>query len=217
MEQTNTVKFKQMSNEDLCLYVRNNHYDGWNVLVKRSRRYCSKVAGRVIREAHADRYLIPVLMDEVTESLYEAVERFDPERGTTFFSFAGRILYNRMMEAMGIFCHPQELFIEDLRWRRLEEDGEDWLDYHVLTGNVTEDVAVRKVYFEEFRDCFLGLADAQQMVLSYKFGYDPQKPVLTCRASCRTDRAVALHFHSKTNIVRKIKEEGYHQIRTEFL
>ncbi len=56
-----------------------------------------------------------------------------------------------------------------------------------------------------------------QMVLSYKFGYDPYQPVLSCKADYKTDRDVAEYYHSKTSVIKGIRIRGFQQIREKFL
>ena len=219
MEKTD---FEKMSNEELCVYVRKNAFAGWNILIERNRSFFHKIARNVIRDAQIINddsmdYLTEILLDEVTESIYEAVQQFDQERGFRFLTLAGRILYNRMMTALGTFYKPREISMEEICYSLQERYGEEIQEYEISIGNQTESEVIRKIYFEQFRDCFLHLEDAQQMVLSYKFGYDPYQPVLSCKADYKTDRDVAKYYHSKTSVIKGIRIRGFQQIRETFL
>ncbi len=209
--------YEQMSNDELAVYVQKHYFAGWPVLIERNRSFFYKIAQDVIREAHAGAYLIPDLLDEVTESMYEAVEHFDPGKGVTFLTFAGTILHNRMIKALGILYKPGEISIEEIEWKMRKLTGEEDWKFQLPVGDQTEPVAVKKVYFEQFRDCFLQLEEKPRKVLSYKFGYDPYKPVLSCEAIYRSDRVMADVFESKPSIVRSDRLKGYEHINNEFL
>ena len=205
--------FEQMSNNELAVYVKNHCFDGWPVLIERNRPFYQKIAQDVVREIHAGAYLIPALLDEVTESMYEAVEHFDPAKGMTFLTFAGKILYNRMIKALGILYKPREISIELIEWEMREQTGEEDWKIQLPVGDLTEPAAVKKVYFEQFRDCFLQLEDEQRQVLECKFGYDPYEPVLSCPEDYKSDIRVTAILESKPSIVRSCRIAGYEELR----
>lgn len=205
--------YEQMTNEELAVYVKNHYFAGWPVLIERNRPFYQKIAQHVIREAHTGAYLIPALLDEVTESIYEAVEHFDPAKGMNFLTFAGKILYNRMIKVLGVLYKPREISLELIEWEMRERTGEEDWKIQLPTGDLTEPAAVKKVYFEQFRDCFLKLEDKQRQVLECKFGYDPYMPVLSCPEDYKSDIRVTALLKSKPSIVRTYKAKGYEELR----
>lgn len=205
--------YKQMSNNKLAVYAKEHYFAGWPVLIERNQRFYKKIAHEVVKEAHAGAYLVPNLLDEVTESMYEAVEHFDPEKGMSFLTFAGTILYNRMVKALGLLYKPREISIEEIERKMQKRTGdEDW-QFQLPIGDQTEPAAVKKVYFEQFRDCFLQLEEKPRKVLECKFGYDPYKPVLSCMEDYKSDLVVTKIKKSKPSIVRSLKERGYEELR----
>lgn len=74
-------------------------------------------------------------------------------------------------------------------------------------------IDIRKVFYEQFRDCFLKLPLRQQMILAYKFGYDPGKPVLSCEGRVVPDRKVVAHYRSKMNLIVRDKKDAYERLR----
>ncbi len=205
--------YEQMSNEELAVYVKNHCFAGWPVLIERNRPFYQKIAQDVVREIHAGAYLVPALLDEVTESMYEAVEHFDPERGMAFLTFAGKILYNRMIKALGVLYKPREISIEEIEWKMQKRTGEEDWKFQLPAGDLTEPAAVKKVYFEQFRDCFLQLEEKQREVLECKFGYDPYKPVLSCPEDYKSDIRVTALKKSKPSIVTSCRIAGYEALR----
>lgn len=89
---------------------------------------------------------------------------------------------------------------------------EDW-QFQLPIGDQTEPAAVKKVYFEQFRDCFLQLEEKPRKVLECKFGYDPYEPVLSCMEDYKSDLVVTKIKKSKPSIVRALKERGYEELR----
>ena len=152
-------------------------------------------------------------MDEVPESLFHAVRRYKPETGNEFLTFAGDILKKQMKKKVKFFYRPNEVSLSAFEKKDNDPYDADVVEYEISVGNMVEPWVVKKVFFEQFRDFFLELTPRQKMILEYKFGYDPYRPVLTCEGRELPDEVTAEYFHSKTSLIKRSNREAYRRMR----
>lgn len=147
-------------------------------------------------------------------AVYDAARDYEPERGTKFSTFAGSVIRNKMSDFITQNCQSHTISIASFLGKEgeLTETAESSMQL-INEKSKVEPQVVRKVFYEQFRDCFLKLPLRQQMILAYKFGYDPGKPVLSCEGRVVPDRKVVAHYQSKMNLIVRDKKNAYEQLR----
>ncbi len=211
-ERQNNDAFDQR-NKRLCAQAKQGDENAFRELLERNERFYRKMAMLVIEAAGAPEYLMQDLLDEVPECLLEIVEGFDVEKGYAFSTYAGTILRRRMGRMVRFYYRPREISITDLTRRSPDPENGEIIEYEAPDPKTVEPVVVKKIFFEQFQENFRQLEDSQQMVLSYKFGYDAGRPPLMCSENYKTDEEVTAYFHSKASIIRNIKNRAYEEMR----
>ncbi len=204
---------RNLRNKQLTIHAQNGSDKAMRELLKENEEFYYKIAHNVLREKKAPAYILEYLMDEVPESLFHAVRRYKPETGNEFLTFAGDILKKQMKKKVKFFYRPNEVSLSAFEKKSYDPYDEDVVEYEISVGNMVEPSVVTKIYFEQFRDSFLELTARQKMILEYKFGYDPSRPVLTCEGRELSDEVTAEHFHSKTNLIKRSNREAYRRMR----
>lgn len=200
-------------NKQLAILAQKGSEKAMRELLEENEEFYYKIAHDVLKEKKVPAYILEYLMDEVPESLFHAVRRYKPETGNEFLTFAGDILKKQMKKKVKFFYRPNEVSLSGLVKKNNDPYDEDVVEYEISIGNVVEPFVVKKIYFEQFRDSFLELTPRQKMILEYKFGYDPSRPVLTCEGRELPDEVTAEYFHSKTNLIKRSNREAYRKMR----
>lgn len=204
---------RNLRNKQLAIYAQNGSEKAMRELLEENEEFYFKMAHDVLKEKKAPAYILEYLMDEVPESLFHAVRRYKPETGNEFLTFAGDILKKRMKKKVKFFFRPNEVSLSAFEKKSNDPYDEDVVEYEISVGNMVEPSVVTKIYFEQFRDFFLELTPRQKMILEYKFGYDPSRPVLTCEGRELPDEVTAEFFNSKTSLIKRNIEESYSYLR----
>lgn len=204
---------RNLRNKQLAILAQKGSEKAMRKLLEENEEFYYKIAHVVLREKNAPAYILEYLMDEVPESLFHAVRRYKPETGNEFLTFAGDILKKQMKKKVKFFYRPNEVSLSAFEKKVNDPYDEDVVEYEISIGNVVEPWVVKKVYFEQFRDFFLELTPRQKMILEYKFGYDPSRPVLTCEGRELLDEVTAEFFNSKTSLIKRNIEESYSYLR----
>ena len=184
-------------------------------MLRRHRGFIIKKAVGYKRWARLAHVRIDELITVGQSAIYESCLDYDPERGVKFLTFAGQVIRNKMFDF--IRAHYKSKKHEELKTLRPIQKivpslpGEE-IEYMIELGLV-EPQTVKKVFYEQFRECFLELPLHQQMILSYKFGYEPDEPVLSCEGRELPDEEVVDYFLSKMSLIVRDKHEAYSRVK----
>lgn len=205
--------YRAHSNEELCLLTKQADENALRALIERNRPFVQTIIRQLTEGKDIPCVTYEELRQEGSIGIYEAAMQFDPNKGYSFLTLAGRVIRNKMLDLIGIYADTySQVSIEA---DQQEDDASPGV-YEITDRRVdVEGFVVRKIFLEEVRECFLQLSDRQQQILAYKFGIDLSAHPLESEGRDLPDALVAEYFHSKTSLIRKNKEHAYDYIKGE--
>lgn len=207
--------YEKHSDEELVTMTIDKDEDALRELLRRHRGFIIKKAVGYKKWAGLAHVRIDELITVGQSAIYESCKDFDPERGVKFLTFAGQVIRNKMFDFIKIHYksrgHEESKSLRPIN-KSLPRLPSEEIEYMIELGLV-EPQAVKKVFYEQFRECFLELPLHQQMILSYKFGYEPDEPVLSCEGRELPDEEVVDYFLSKMSLIIRDEREAYKQMR----
>ena len=179
-----------MTNEELCLRAKSGDRDAANRLVENNMAFIYQTALEVLnRETQLNRCLgleADDLAQEGAVALYRCVERYDPNRGIRFLTYAARAVRNAMYDCMA----KQELL--------LLEDGND--------GASDEATSENSEFLSRLKEAICQLTPREQVYLTYRLG-------LNQGLRKRTRKDAAHHFHLTQSWAKTTEQHALEHLR----
>ena len=145
------------------------------------------------------------LIQEGRIGLMEAAERFDPERGTAFLTYAGFWIKKRMQEYLIDLFRHRAISLQEIT--NLEDSG-----VQDFSGNgyvqSPEAILLRKERMEELYQGIRAISDRDRTYLFYRYGF-PDEP------ENRTLKETAAHFHLSQSRAKSTEKKALEDLRLE--
>lgn len=206
------MSYKKRSNEELCALAKGGDEAALEQLIRQNRAFIESLKQEITRGEEVPFVTEDEFVCEGELGIYEAVQGFDPEKGYSFLTFAGRIIRNKMRDLLKPFKKSKTQ--KDIDKVREEIKAEE---QRVRSGirKPVEEYVIRKLFLEQVRACFLKLPRRQQQILAYKFGIDPTLHPLDTQGRNLSDEVVAKYFGSKESLIRKSRQEAEAEIKRD--
>ena len=192
------------TNEQLCAELKQGNRAALDTLLEQNLRFLQQSANiMAIKAKHTE--LTEDLIQEGRIGLMEAAERFDPERGTAFLTYAGFWIKKRMQEYLIDLFHHQAISLQEIT--NLEDRG-----VQDFSGNgyvqSPEAIILRKEEMEELYQGIQAISDRDRTYLFYRYGF-PDEP------ENRTLKETAVHFHLSQSRAKSTEKKALEDLRLE--
>ena len=145
------------------------------------------------------------LIQEGNIGLMEAAERFDPEHGTTFLTYAGYWVRKRMQEYLSATMDHTAISLQEIS--NLEDSG-----VQDFSGNgyvqSPEAILLRKERMEELCQGIRAISDRDRTYLFYRYGFPDE-------TANRTLKETAAHFHLSQSRAKSTEKKALEDLRLE--
>ena len=192
------------TNERLCAELKQGNRAALDTLLEQNLGFLQQSANiMAIKANHTE--LTEDLIQEGRIGLMEAAERFDPERGTTFLTYAGFWIKKRMQDYLiDLFRHRavslQEITnLEDRSVQDFSGDG------YVQSP---EAILLRKERMEELYQGIRAISDRDRTYLFYRYGFPDE-------TEKRTLKETAAHFHLSQSRAKSTEKKALEDLRLE--
>ena len=192
------------TNEQLCAELKQGNRAALDSLLEQNLGFLQQSANiMAIKANHTE--LTEDLIQEGRIGLMEAAERFDPERGTAFLTYAGFWIKKRMQEYLIDLFRHRAISLQEIT--NLEDSG-----VQDFSGNgyvqSPEAILLRKERMEELYQGMRAISDRDRTYLFYRYGF-PDEP------ENRTLKDTAAHFHLSQSRAKSTEKEALEDLRLE--
>ena len=192
------------TNEQLCAELKQGNRAALDTLLEQNLRFLQQSANiMAIKAKHTE--LTEDLIQEGRIGLMEAAERFDPERGTAFLTYAGFWIKKRMQEYLIDLFRHRAISLQEIT--NLEDSG-----VQDFSGNgyvqSSEAIILRKERMEELYQGIRAISDRDRTYLFYRYGF-PDEP------ENRTLKETAAHFHLSQSRAKSTEKKALEDLRLE--
>lgn len=186
---------EELSNEELCALAKNGDADALEQLVKNNLPFIKKRAKEIWESKQALNETLGVDRDDLEQEgaigLLNCVEKFQPERGFKFLTYAAPAIRNAMYDYFDV----QEAVFEkrdvDLVDSLDEIVRDEWTTRHNLlpdpTRKTPEQIYLKKEWLGEIHCALDAVSVRENQYLRYRFGFEDE----TAHPLIET----AIHFH----------------------
>ena len=195
---------ENLTNEQLCAELKQGNRAALDTLLEQNLGFLRQSANTMaVKAKHTE--LTEDLIQEGRIGLMEAAERFDPEHGTTFLTYAGYWVRKRMQEYLSDTMDHAAISLQEIT--NLEDSG-----VQDFSGNgyvqSPEAILLRKERMEELDRGIQAISDRDRTYLFYRYGF-PDEP------ENRTLKETAAHFHLSQSRAKSTEKKALEDLRLE--
>lgn len=96
--------YREHSNEELCLLTKQADENALRALIERNRPFVQTIIRQLTEGKDVPCVTYEELRQEGSIGIYEAALQFDPNKGYSFLTLAGRVIRNKMLDLIGIYA-----------------------------------------------------------------------------------------------------------------
>lgn len=209
----------QYTNEQLCELIRKDR-SGWalNQLISQNESFICCIANSLFaKQSKSQRTALYDLDDLIQEgriAMMKAAEKYEATENTKFLSFAGRVIYNALLDYVkkmqdetkdGVSLDVLPEFEQD-RIMALADVYDSGSDFACNPYRHTpEQIYLRKEMLAALREALAKCPARNRAYLLYRYGFvDGEKHSM---------KDTAEHFHLKKSIARRIEKDGLEHLR----
>ena len=204
-----------MTNEELCLRYQSGDMDAANELIENNMAYIRSIALKY----HNGYRNIRLDEDDYTQAgslaLLRAAERFDPEKGAQFLTYAGHAVRNAIIDAIRTEYPDADVVpLEERPW----DDGSQSVSMNTIRVKQQllstyetdpEHIYMQKEWLEEIHGAVNNLPARGRTWVIIRFGFEDDEP--------RTLTDMTRMFHLSESRARKTEEEALNGVRTNLI
>lgn len=184
-----------MSNEELCVLAQGGNTEAWNQLLQANISFIQKQANKIWGQSGSGRIDVDDLVQEGCFGLIEAIDRFDPERGTKFLTYAVWWIRKFMQETVRIILADDGV---DLTALANDEQFE-------IYEKSPEQIVLQAETYAELHDGLEQISARERTYLLYRYGFTDgdEHPILE----------TAAHFHLTEKRAKKTERDALDNLR----
>lgn len=188
-----------MSNEELCALAKGGDTEVRNRLLETNLSFVRQQANKVYGQSGSGRLDVDDLIQEGCFGLMEAINRFDPERGTKFLTYAVWWIRKFMQEAVNIVAASDAVSLDEL-----EE-----FSFLQVYGKSPEQIVLRAETYAELHDSLRQISARERTYLLYRYGFTDgdEHPI----------PETAAHFHLTEKRAQKTERAALDGLRRRLL
>lgn len=184
-----------MSNEELCALAKGGDTEARNQLLESNLSFVQQQANKIWGQSGSGRIDVDDLIQEGCFGLMEAINRFDPERGTKFLTYAVWWIRKFMREMVGIVVASDEIDLAEL----------DELSLSQIYGKSPEQIILQAETYAELHDGLREISARERTYLLYRYGFadGDEHPI----------PETAAHFHLTEKRAQKTERAALYDLR----
>lgn len=184
-----------MSNEELCVLAKGGDTEARNQLLQANLSFVQKQANKIYGQSGSGRIDVDDLIQEGCFGLMEAIDRFDPERGTKFLTYAVWWIRKFMQETVGIVLADEEVCLSELEEFSLPQ----------VYGKSPEQIFLQSETYAELHDGLRQISARERTYLLYRYGFTDgdEHPI----------PETAAHFHLTEKRAKKTERAALDDLR----
>lgn len=184
-----------MSNEELCVLAQGGNTEARNQLLQANISFIQKQANKIWGQSGSGRIDVDDLVQEGCFGLIEAIDRFDPERGTKFLTYAVWWIRKFMQETVRIILADDGV---DLTALANDEQFE-------IYEKSPEQIVLQAETYAELHDGLEQISARERTYLLYRYGFTDgdEHPILE----------TAAHFHLTEKRAKKTERDALDNLR----
>lgn len=188
-----------MSNEELCALAKGGDTEARNQLLESNLSFVQQQANKIWGQSGSGRIDVDDLIQEGHFGLIEAIDRFDPERGTKFLTYAVWWIRKFMQETVRIILADDGV---DLTALANDEQFE-------IYEKSPEQIVLQAETYAELHDGLGQISARERTYLLYRYGFTDgdEHPI--------PDTAV--HFHLTEKRAKKTERAALDNLRGKLL
>ena len=186
-----------MSNEELCALAKGGDTEARNRLLETNLSFIRQQANKIYGQSGSGCLDVDDLIQEGCFGLMEAIDRFDPERGTKFLTYAVWWIRKFMQEPVSIVTASDEISLDELEDFSLPQ----------AYGKSPEQIVLQAETYAELHEGLRQISARERTYLLYRYGFTDgdEHPVpetaahfhLTEKRAKKTERAALDNLRSK--------------------
>ena len=188
-----------MSNEELCVLAQGGDTEARNQLLQANLSFVQKQANKIWGQSGSGRIDVDDLIQEGCFGLMEAIDRFDPERGAKFLTYAVWWIRKFMQETVRII---------------LADDGVDLTalandEQYEIYEKSPEQIVLQAETYAELHDGLGQISARERTYLLYRYGFTDggEHPI----------PETAAHFHLTEKRAKKTERAALDDLRSKLL
>lgn len=206
------MNLTKLINEELCLSAQNGDADAINALLNRNTSYITMVASRLYYANRAEYAQIGIEADDLIQeglfAMYRCIDKFEPDKGFKFLTFASHAVENAMLDLIRKQKTENDwlykcgvVWADAMPWKlQLELDAV--AQYYQLTP---EQILIRTETLSAVRVAYEQTKPREKKYLEYRFGFD--------EAEEHTSKETAEHFRLTKRRAERLELSALQQVR----
>ena len=188
-----------MSNEELCALAKGGDAEARNRLLETNLSFIRQQANKIWGQNGSGRLDVDDLIQEGCLGLMEAIDRFDPERGTKFLTYAVWWIRKFMQESVSIVLADDEVCLSELEEFSLPQ----------VYGKSPEQIVLQAETYAELHNGLGQISARERTYLLYRYGFadGDEHPILE----------TAAHFHLTEKRAKKTERAALDDLRSKLL
>lgn len=188
-----------MSNEELCALAKGGETEARNRLLETNLSFIRQQANKIYGQSGSGRLDVDDLIQEGCLGLMEAINRFDPERGTKFLTYAVWWIRKFMQEAVNIVAASDTVSLDELEEFSLPQ----------AYGKSPEQIVLQAETYSELHDSLRQISARGRAYLLYRYGFTDgdEHPI----------PETAAHFHLTEKRAKKTERAALDDLRRRLL
>ena len=188
-----------MSNEELCVLAQGGDTEARNQLLQANLSFVQKQANKIWGQSGSGRIDVDDLIQEGCFGLMEAIDRFDPERGTKFLTYAVWWIRKFMQETVRVVLTNDEVSLDEL----------DVFSLPQVYGKSPEQIVLQAETYAELHDGLEQISARERTYLLYRYGFadGDEHPI----------PETAAHFHLTEKRAKKTERAALDDLRSKLL
>ena len=182
------------TNEQLCAALKQGDHSALDTLIEQNMAFLRRMAYNLANQFKQTQ-IADDLVQEGAMALMEAAERFDPERGTLFLTYAGTRVFKAMRSYLDFIIAAECVSLDEIA-----EAGKAALMVlnEINYVQSPESWVLRKETTRELFNAVRVCSKREQTYISYRFGYPDGSPNKTLKET-------AAHFHLTESRAKKLE------------
>ena len=150
-----------MSNEELCALAKGGDTEARNRLLETNLSFIRQQANKIYGQSGSSCLDVDDLIQEGCFGLMEAIDRFDPERGTKFLTYAVWWIRKFMREAASIVLADDEVCLSEMEKFSLPQ----------IYGKSPEQIVLQAETYAELHNGLGQISARERTYLLYRYGF----------------------------------------------
>ena len=192
------------TNEQLCAALKQGDRSALDVLIEQNMPFLRSKANSLTNQFKRP-WTVGDLIQEGAIALMEAAERYDPERGALFLTYADKRVFKVMRNYLVFIIAAEGVDPDEIAGAE-EAALSAWDEINYAQS--PKSWVIRKETAQELFDAVQTCTKREQTYISYRFGYPGG-------SSDKTLNETAVHFHLTESRAKKLETQALDNIRLE--